>query len=125
MDKESKEYEVGYGRPPKEYQFKPGTSGNYKGRPKKKSDFRSDLAEIIEKEVPVNINGQYVTMSTRKAALQVLIAKALKGENTALKILINLLISQPEEQEEIIEGLSADDSQLLQDYINRSINYGK
>ena len=29
------------------------------------------------------------------------------------------------EQEEIIEGLSADDSQLLQDYINRSINYGK
>lgn len=125
MDKESKDYEVGYGRPPKEYQFKPGTSGNYKERPKKKSDFRSDLAEIIEKEVPVNINGQYVTMSTRKAALQVLIAKALKGENTALKILINLLNSQPEEQEEIIEGLSADDSQLLQDYINRSINYGK
>ena len=40
MDKESKDYEVGYGRPPKEYQFKPGTSGNYKGRPKKKSDFR-------------------------------------------------------------------------------------
>ena len=42
-----------------------------------------------------------------------------------VKILINLLISQPEEQEEIIEGLSADDSQLLQDHINRSINYGK
>lgn len=122
MDKESKEYEVGYGRPPKEYQFKPGTSGNYKGRPKKKSDFRSDLAEIIEKEVPVNINGQYVTMSTRKAALQVLIAKALKGENTALKILINLLISQPEEQEEILEELSSTDSQIIQKFLNRKAN---
>ena len=122
MDKESKEYEVGYGRPPKEYQFKPGTSGNYKGRPKKKSDFRSDLAEIIEKEVPVNINGQYVTMSTRKAALQVLIAKALKGENTALKILINLLISQPEEQEEILEELSSTDSQIIQEFLNRKAN---
>ena len=125
MDKESKDYEVGYCRPPKEYQFKPGTSGNYKGRPKKKSDFKSDLAEIIEKDVPVNINGQYVTMSTRKAVLQVLVAKALKGENTALKMLISVLISQPEEQEEIIEGLSVNDSQLLQDYINRSVNYGK
>lgn len=125
MSKESKDYEVGYGRPPKEYQFKPGTSGNYKGRPKKKSDFKSDLAEIIEKDVPVNINGQYVTMSTRKAVLQVLVAKALKGENTALKMLISVLISQSEEQEEIIEGLSVNDSQLLQDYINRSVNYGK
>lgn len=124
MDKESKDYEVGYGRPPKEYQFKPGTSGNYKGRPKKKSDFRSDLAEIIEKEVPVNINGQYVTMSTRKAALQVLIAKALKGENTALKILINLLISQPEEQEEILEELSSTDSQIIQEFLNRKANNG-
>lgn len=124
MDKESNDYEVGYGRPPKEYQFKPGTSGNYKGRPKKKSDFRSDLAEIIEKEVPVNINGQYVTMSTRKAALQVLIAKALKGENTALKILINLLISQPEEQEEILEELSSTDSQIIQEFLNRKANNG-
>lgn len=124
MDKESKDYEVGYGRPPKEYQFKPGTSGNYKGRPKKKNDFRSDLAEIIEKEVPVNINGQYVTMSTRKAALQVLIAKALKGENTALKILINLLISQPEEQEEILEELSSTDSQIIQEFLNRKANNG-
>lgn len=124
MDKESKDYEVGYGRPPKEYQFKPGTSGNYRGRPKKKSDFRSDLAEIIEKEVPVNINGQYVTMSTRKAALQVLIAKALKGENTALKILINLLISQPEEQEEILEELSSTDSQIIQEFLNRKANNG-
>ena len=91
---------------------------------RKKSDFRSDLAEIIEKEVPVNINGQYVTMSTRKAALQVLIAKALKGENTALKILINLLISQPEEQEEILEELSSTDSQIIQEFLNRKANNG-
>ena len=29
-----KEYRVGPGRPPKEFQFKPGQSGNPKGRPK-------------------------------------------------------------------------------------------
>jgi hypothetical protein len=27
-------YAVGYGRPPREHQFKPGQSGNKKGRPK-------------------------------------------------------------------------------------------
>lgn len=30
-----KDYEVGYKRPPREHQFKPGQSGNPKGRPKK------------------------------------------------------------------------------------------
>ena len=63
-------------------------------------------------------------MSTRKAALQVLIAKALKGENTALKILINLLISQPEEQEEILEELSSTDSQIIQEFLNKKANNG-
>lgn len=63
-------------------------------------------------------------MSTRKAALQVLIAKALKGENTALKTLINLLISQPEEQEEILEELSSTDSQIIQEFLNKKANNG-
>ena len=121
MDKESKDYEVGYGRPPKEYQFKPGTSGNYKGRPKKKSNFKSDLAEVMEKKVTMKINGVYQTVSIRKAVLEILAAKALKEDNSSLKLLINLLSSQPDEQEEIIEELSSTDSQIIQDFINRRI----
>jgi hypothetical protein len=30
----SKEYEIGYKKPPRKNQFKPGQSGNPKGRPK-------------------------------------------------------------------------------------------
>ena len=124
MSKESKDYEVGYGRPPKEYQFKPGTSGNYKGRPKKKSSFRSDLAEVVEKQVSIKINGAYQTVSVRKAILEILVAKALRDDSAALKLLVNLLDSQPEEQEEFIEGLSSSDSQIIQEYLNRRTNNG-
>lgn len=125
MDKDdSKSYEVGYCRPPKEHQFKPGTSGNYKGRPKKKSSFRSDLAEVVEKQVSIKINGAYQTVSVRKAILEILVAKALRDDSAALKLLVNLLDSQPEEQEEIIEGLSSSDSQIIQEYLNRRTNNG-
>ena len=34
MEDDPKDHEVGYGRPPKHTQFKAGTSGNPKGRPK-------------------------------------------------------------------------------------------
>ena len=41
------DYSVGYGKPPKHSQFKPGQSGNPRGRPKKVMAF----AEALEKEL--------------------------------------------------------------------------
>lgn len=46
-------YEVGYGRPPKATQFKPGQSGNPKGRPRKDyDDLRHELAELTPSKCP-------------------------------------------------------------------------
>ena len=33
-DKDKRDYEIGYGKPPKQTRFKPGQSGNPRGRPK-------------------------------------------------------------------------------------------
>src|SRR5262249_57654843 len=42
------EYKVGPGRPPKEHQFKPGQSGNPKGRKRKPASLVPDLKRLFE-----------------------------------------------------------------------------
>ena len=41
------DYEIGCGKPPKEHQFKPGQSGNLKGRPPKRKQKRIDAAAVL------------------------------------------------------------------------------
>jgi len=43
------DYEVGYGKPPKHGQFKPGQSGNPKGRPKGRKNFPVLLEMCLNK----------------------------------------------------------------------------
>ena len=47
---ELEDYEVGYGKPPKSGQFKKGISGNPPGRPKKPSDFASELKKELSQK---------------------------------------------------------------------------
>jgi hypothetical protein len=42
-----KEYEVGYGRPPKEHRFKPGNNANPNGRKKKTQNRKVVVSDIL------------------------------------------------------------------------------
>lgn len=53
-----KDYEVGYGKPPKATQFKKGQSGNSKGRPRKSENVRTLLRETLNQRVQVRVNGK-------------------------------------------------------------------
>lgn len=80
---------VGYGKPPKEHQFRKGKSGNPSGRPKKqkqKSASPSD-AEILKmlSEETFTVDGQ--EMSARELEFRVLRKKALNGDIRAIKLL--------------------------------------
>src|ERR1700677_708497 len=56
--KEPGSYEVGYGKPPEDRQFKKGISGNPSGRPKKASDLESELIQELGSKVIMNENGK-------------------------------------------------------------------
>ena len=45
-------YEVGYGKPPKHTQFKPGQSGNRKGRPRGQRNFRTVVNDALKRKSP-------------------------------------------------------------------------
>ena len=57
------DYEVGYKKPPVETQFKPGQSGNLKGRPKGSRNMKVLLKEELEKPIQVQENGKMMEIS--------------------------------------------------------------
>lgn len=71
--------EVGFGKPPKKNQYKPGQSGNPDGRPKKVVSYDDLVREVGN--TPVVVNGEHgpETIPGTKAVLLRRLQKALKG----------------------------------------------
>src|SRR5581483_2766479 len=53
---------VGYGRPPKQHQFKPGQSGNPKGRPKGAPTLQEIMAKEATKHIKIKQGENIVTV---------------------------------------------------------------
>ncbi|MFE9084150.1 DUF5681 domain-containing protein [Brevundimonas sp. NPDC003935] len=86
--KSPRHYEVGYGRPPQAAQFKPGQSGNPKGRPKGSKNFLTLFREELDRPVPVTQNGRTRMMSKARVAVIQQVDKAAKGDAKAFAALM-------------------------------------
>lgn len=80
---------VGYKRPPRVTQFKPGRSGNPKGRPRGARNFATALEQELRSSVAVNENGKRCKISKRDAIAKQLVNKAASGDARAIPILLN------------------------------------
>ncbi len=78
--KKSGDDEVGYGKPPKQTRFKPGESGNPKGRPKKAKAGPPDVAEILSEEIAVKNAGVSRKMRPFEAGVRQLVSQALNDK---------------------------------------------
>lgn len=85
--------ERGYGKPPKENQFKKGMSGNPSGRPKKDKVFKSMsciLREKLLREIEVTVNGKPRKMLMLEAVIAKQEMSALQGNVQSAKLLLAL-----------------------------------
>jgi hypothetical protein len=85
------DYEVGYGKPPKETRFKPGESGNPKGRPKGKENTHTIIQRALDQPVIINENGKRRVVSKKEAAILVHVNKAATGQTKDLKTFFYLV----------------------------------
>jgi len=81
---------VGYGRPPKANQFKPGKSGNPKGRPKGSLNLVNDLAAELSELITVREDGRTRRLSKQRALIKSLLAKGIQGDVRAAAAILAL-----------------------------------
>ncbi|CCV15486.1 DUF5681 domain-containing protein [Mesorhizobium sp. STM 4661] len=123
-DSKGDEESVGYGKPPKQARFRPGQSGNPKGRPKTKSkSFASGILAELEQLVVVRENGRELKLTKRAVIVKTLVAKAMKGEVRALKEIKELLPQQFKHEGAALPGedVSAEDVAALERFVERHL----
>ncbi|MCR9093116.1 MAG: DUF5681 domain-containing protein [bacterium] len=110
------DYEVGYGKPPKHTQFKPGKSGNPRGRPKGTKNLKTDLMEELGEKIVVREGEETRRVSKQRAVVKTLVAKTLKGDARSGRLLTGLmmrLLDTGEDAPGEIEPLHDDELEIL------------
>ncbi len=128
-----KRYDVGYGRPPKQFRFKKGHIGNPKGINRKASaSIVPDLKAIIERalnaKVKLRRGEQDRIVTTAEAGIERMADHFAKGDPRARRDLFPLcemlgvdLTNRKALKGAVEDALSAEDEALLEEYVEHRI----
>ena len=78
------DYEVGYGKPPAHTRFKPGMSGNPKGKQKGSRSFRTTINSALNEKVRVTTPRGPKRMTKLEALVATSLNNALRGDAKAV-----------------------------------------
>ena len=115
----SKEYEVGWGKPPEHTRFAKGRSGNPKGRPKGTKNFASDLREELTEPIAVKEGGVTKRITKQRAIIKRLLQRALEGDPRALSTTASLARTELADEIAASPDLSAEDDEILARYLGK------
>ena len=123
VQQESSSYTVGYAKPPVHTRFKPGKSGNPKGRTKGHQNFNTLLRNTLSQTIEVFKSGNKHKMPKYAVMITTLVNKALQGDMRAINVLLPYILKMEQAEKEIaqkVAALSQDDKAILAMYVNRN-----
>jgi len=82
--------QVGYCQPPKQHQFKPGQSGNPKGRPKGTPTFQDVMTKEAAKLIKVKQGDKIIHVPKVEALARRIFGLALEGDLAAARLVFQL-----------------------------------
>jgi Family of unknown function (DUF5681) len=122
--KPDRAYAVGYGRPPIESRFQPGTSGNSRGRRKGSKNLKT----LIRKAMTASISIQEGTKTRRVSKIEGVVLRqlqsALKGDDRSAMAVIKMamqmgLLEEPASNATEDTALSGADERILDELLAR------
>lgn len=121
MNKPKKNYEVGYGKPPHDGQFKSGISGNPQGRPKGSKSIATMFNEITRELINVKENGTTKTVTRMEAVLRQMLNLALSGDARAMREIVQLqrIFEVAESQDESLHVPHEREASVFQSVLKR------
>jgi hypothetical protein len=115
--------EVGYGRPPFHSRFKPGQSGNRKGRPKGRRNVRTVVERALNQRITVREGGRTRVLTKLEGLVLTMVNKGVQGDAKAQSVLIALFralgMTADMPPETNMEPVTANDADILEDFLRR------
>jgi hypothetical protein len=110
-------YAVGYGKPPLSTRFKPGTSGNAKGRPKNSKNLKTLIRQALTAKISIREGSSNRRVSKIEGVVLRQLENALKGEDRAAMAVIKMAMQMgflEDPQPEVAETVTSSDEEILQ-----------
>ncbi len=121
QSEDGRDYDVGYGKPPKSTRWKKRQSGNPSGRAKGSRGIKTDLHAELVSRMDIKMNGQRVSGTKQQLMLKTLSTRAAAGDVRSIKMLIDLVLQVfgAEDRGGSKKQLSAQDQQILDQLLSR------
>ena len=118
QDRRARKSAVGHGRPPRQYRFQPGQSGNPRGRPRGRKNEFTLLREILGRKINYRTGDRTRKISVLEGILMRIADDLLKGDIKSAAFLLNRFGAFVSGELEAPK-LSQDDHEILKDYVKR------
>ena len=115
------DYKVGYGRPPEHTRFKPGQSGNPRGRPKGAMNLETLLDKALDAKVTMETQNGTKRITKREAIMLKWVNQALSGDSKSIQALLPWIAKADEHKNKIaqmLEDVSEEDNEILKGFTN-------